>query len=190
MTRCPPAVAWRDRVTSLIRRREGSSTSCDRSVVCGEGACVQVIVVHPDSGVERVHDPHLVMGQALDVIVLQRPPVGTPLRSVNRSNGEALRWLGCIGSIRDLYVESPPCSSRSTERRPVAISSGSSQDHRRRGQLPSDATWVNFDPSGSAALKFAEQFGLSPVARARLGLAVLKGRSLQTELAEKLGGSV
>ena len=41
-----------------------------------------------------------------------------------------------------------------------------------------------------AALEFAlaSEFGLSPSRRAALGLTIVKGRSLQTELGERLGG--
>lgn len=48
--------------------------------------------------------------------------------------------------------------------------------------------FVAWREAGGAALRFGEQLGASPVAMARLGLAQVKGMSLQEEFRQKFGG--
>jgi P27 family predicted phage terminase small subunit len=59
--------------------------------------------------------------------------------------------------------------------------------HAKTG-IESVSPWVRIERDAWAqAVKLGEHFGLTPVARTRLGLAVLKGRSLLQELEAGLG---
>lgn len=58
--------------------------------------------------------------------------------------------------------------------------------HAKTG-IESVSPWVRIERDAWAqAIKLGEHFGLTPVARTRLGLAVLKGRTLLQELTEGL----
>jgi P27 family predicted phage terminase small subunit len=61
-------------------------------------------------------------------------------------------------------------------------STGYTTKHRKTG-VDVVSPWVRIErDSWKQAIAIGEQFGLSPMARTRLGLAVLKGRSLLNEL--------
>lgn len=60
--------------------------------------------------------------------------------------------------------------------------------HAKTG-VASVSPWVRIERDAWAqAMKLGEHFGLTPVARTRLGLAVLKGRTLQQTLSESING--
>lgn len=53
--------------------------------------------------------------------------------------------------------------------------------------VPCVSPWIRIERDAwNTVAKVAEHFGLTPLARTRLGLAVLQGRSLQAELSERL----